>query len=68
MANWHTYQVLTKRSDRLRDLLQTKFSFAAELSHIWWGVSVENRSTEFRRVEELAQADPEMDSYRSSHC
>ena len=23
-ANWHTYQVLTKRSDRLRDLLSTK--------------------------------------------
>jgi protein gp37 len=23
-ANWHTYQVLTKRSERLRDLLSTK--------------------------------------------
>ena len=59
-ANWHTYQVLTKRSDRLRDLLQTKLSFAAELSHIWWGVSVENRRHGIRRVEELRQADPEM--------
>ena len=28
-ANWHTYQVLTKRSERLRDLLSTKLSFAA---------------------------------------
>jgi Protein of unknown function (DUF5131) len=25
-ANWHTYQVLTKRSERLRDLLSTKLS------------------------------------------
>src|SRR5205814_8597776 len=24
VANWHTYQVLTKRSERLRSLLQTK--------------------------------------------
>src|SRR5947209_20391617 len=24
LANWHTYQVLTKRSERMRDLLQTK--------------------------------------------
>ena len=23
-ANWHTYQVLTKRSERMRDLLQTE--------------------------------------------
>ena len=24
LANWHTYQVLTKRSERLRDLLRTQ--------------------------------------------
>ena len=29
-ANWHTYQVLTKRADRLQDLLKDKLSFAAE--------------------------------------
>ena len=28
-ANWHTYQVLTKRSDRLRDLLSTRLQFAS---------------------------------------
>lgn len=59
-ANWHTYQVLTKRSGRLRDLLQSKLSFAAELSHIWWGVSVENRKHGIHRVEELRQANPEI--------
>ena len=29
-ANWHTYQVLTKRSSRLRDLLGTKLKRAAK--------------------------------------
>ncbi len=29
-ADWHIYQVLTKRSERLRDLLQTKLAFAAK--------------------------------------
>src|ERR1051325_7171298 len=28
IANWHTYQVLTKRSERLRDMLQTSLSEA----------------------------------------
>src|SRR4051812_38829417 len=42
-ADWHTYQVLTKRSERMRDLLRTRLDFAAKLPHIWWGVSVEDR-------------------------
>ncbi len=41
-ANWHTYQVLTKRDTRLRDLLNTKLRFAAALPNVWWGVSVED--------------------------
>ena len=52
-ANWHTYQVLTKRSERLRDLLRTDLRSAAELRHIWWGVSVENRAHGLPRVEHL---------------
>lgn len=59
-ANWHTYQVLTKRSDRLRDLLLTKLAFAAALPHIWWGVSVENRKHGLPRVEHLGSARPAM--------
>jgi len=50
MAHWHTYQVLTKRAERLRDLLQTKLVFASELSHVWWGVSVENKKHGLPRV------------------
>jgi protein gp37 len=52
-ANWHTYQVLTKRSERMRDLLQTQLRAAAELSNVWWGVSVENRRHGLPRIDHL---------------
>lgn len=55
-AKWHTYQVLTKRSDRLRRLLNTSLSFAANEKHIWWGVSVENRKYGLPRIENLQNA------------
>src|ERR1700692_4383896 len=41
-ANWHTYQVLTKRSRRLMDMLTSTLRFATQTQHIWWGVSVED--------------------------
>lgn len=59
-ANWHTYQVLTKRSERLRDLLRTELAFAASQPHIWWGVSVENRKHGLPRVEHLRAANAAM--------
>ena len=52
-ADWHTYQVLTKRSARMQSLLETKFRHAAELPHIWWGVSVENRRHGLLRIDHL---------------
>jgi protein gp37 len=52
-ADWHTYQVLTKRSGRMRDLLQTKLRKVAHEPHIWWGVSVEDLRHGLPRVEEL---------------
>jgi protein gp37 len=55
-ANWHTFQVLTKRSSRMRNLLQTRLGFAAKLPHVWWGVSVEDRAHGLPRVEHLRQA------------
>jgi protein gp37 len=54
-ANWHTYQVLTKRSGRMCDLLNTKLRFATEFPHIWWGVSVENRKYGLPRVDHLRE-------------
>jgi protein gp37 len=55
-ANWHTYQVLTKRSSRVRDMLQTSLQFAANVPHIWWGISVEDRAHGLIRIKHLQQA------------
>jgi protein gp37 len=56
LANWHTYQVLTKRAERMRDLLKGKLRFASDQSNIWWGVSVENRKHGLSRVTYLREA------------
>jgi protein gp37 len=55
-ARWHTYQVLTKRSERLLDLLRARLKFAAKLRHIWWGVSVENKKHGVPRIDHLREA------------
>lgn len=57
-ANWHTYQVLTKRADRMAALLQGKLQTAAKAKHIWWGVSVENRKHGLPRIDALRCAKP----------
>lgn len=54
-ANWHTYQVLTKRGERLQELLSGSLSFVAEHSHIWWGVSVEDRKFGLPRIKLLRE-------------
>ncbi|HYI07801.1 MAG TPA: phage Gp37/Gp68 family protein [Thermoanaerobaculia bacterium] len=56
-ADWHVYQVLTKRADRLRALLETKLREEARSRHIWWGVSVENNKHGVPRIAKL-QASP----------
>jgi len=55
-ANWHTYQVLTKRADRMHSLLKGKLRFVVEQPHIWWGVSVENRKHGLPRVDLLRKS------------
>lgn len=57
-ANWHTYQILTKRASRMSQLLQTKLRAAAGALHIWWGVSVENRRYGLPRIDLLRAAKP----------
>ena len=57
-ANWHTYQVLTKRAERMRELLCGKLRLAADAPHIWWGVSVENRQHGLPRVDHLRAGRP----------
>ena len=39
---WHTFQVLTKRPERMRELLNVRLRATARLPHIWWRTSVEN--------------------------
>jgi protein gp37 len=52
-ANWHTYQVLTKRSERMMEMLSGNLRFVADASHIWWGVSVEDKAYGLPRIEHL---------------
>ncbi len=68
VADWHTYQVLTKRAGRLREMLSGPLASAAGLSHIWWGVSVENRKHGLPRIDELARRRQPSVFSRSSRC
>jgi protein gp37 len=56
VANWHTYQVLTKRSERMAEMLRTDLRGLAREPHIWWGVSVEDRRHGLPRVDHLRES------------
>ena len=60
-ANWHIYQVLTKRADRLVDMLQSNLAEFAPLKHIWWGVSVEDKKYGIPRLKALRQSPAAME-------
>jgi protein gp37 len=49
-ANWHIYQVLTKRHERLHGLLAGELRWLARLPHVWFGVSVEDREYGLPRI------------------
>ena len=42
-ANWHIYQVLTKRSSLMQKFLNARYETRRAPPHMWFGVSVENR-------------------------
>jgi protein gp37 len=51
-ADWHNFQVLTKRADRLKEInLELKW-----MPNIWMGVSVENQKV-VHRIEDLRETD-----------
>ena len=54
-ANWHIFQVLTKRSSLMRDYLRSRYRDSEVPSHIWCGVSVEDR-TALVRVKHLQES------------
>jgi protein gp37 len=47
-ADWHVFQVLTKRSSLMRDYLVRRYGSVRGPSHIWCGVSVEERQATSR--------------------
>jgi protein gp37 len=53
LANWHTYQVLTKRSMRMKEVLSEQLRECAAAKHIWWGVSVEDKKYGIPRIADL---------------
>jgi protein gp37 len=55
-ADWHTYQVLTKRSERLAASLREGLAEYSQLRHVWWGVSVEDRRHGLPRIDDLRSA------------
>ena len=52
-VSWHTYQVLTKRAERMLDLLTNELNQYSADAHIWWGVSVEDRKYGLPRIDLL---------------
>ncbi len=52
-AGWHTFQVLTKRHDRMKRLLAGELRWMGNLGNVWYGVSVENRTHGLRRLDVL---------------
>ena len=53
LAGWHTFQVLTKRHDRMRCLLEGELRWMGTLANVWFGVSAENRRHGLPRIEAL---------------
>ena len=53
-AHWHTFQVLTKRSSRLRDYVNARYGDKKAPAHIWLGTSVED-GTKLSRVRHIQE-------------
>ena len=56
VADWHIYQVLTKRAERLRTITHHLPEHLVGHAHIWLGVSVEDRKYGLPRIDALRRA------------
>ena len=54
-ADWHTFQVLTKRDERMRDLVTALPKTLVGHPHVWLGVSVEDRKYGVPRIDVLRE-------------
>lgn len=52
-ADWHIYQILTKRPERMKKLFDSVLKEFSKFKHIWCGVSVEDRKYGLPRIEIL---------------
>ena len=55
-ADWHTYQVLTKRSSLMRNFVNRRYGGKPAPPHIWLGVSIEDK-TALGRLRHLKQTE-----------
>jgi protein gp37 len=55
LADWHVYQVLTKRAERMRALVSSRHGDFATRTNVWLGVSVENRKHGLPRIAPLRE-------------
>ena len=53
-AHWHSFQVLTKRSSRMRNFVNKRYAGKSAPAHIWLGASVED-GTKLSRVRHVRQ-------------
>lgn len=54
-AHWHTFQVLTKRADRMREIVAALPPHLAHAANVWLGVSVEDRTHGLPRIDVLRE-------------
>ncbi len=54
-ADWHVFQILTKRSSRMRDYVNRRYANSDAPPNLWFGVSVEDGS-KTSRIRHLRQA------------
>ena len=47
-AHWHKFQILTKRSSRLRNYINARYADGSAPRHIWLGTSIEDGSKKSR--------------------
>lgn len=54
-ADWHVFQMLTKRSSRMRDYINRRYGTQSAPPHIWLGASVEDgsRKSRIRHVQQM---------------
>ncbi len=55
LADWHIYQVLTKRAERMRAIVSSRHPHLDAERHVWLGVSVENRKHGVPRIDRLRE-------------